>query len=612
MLVPAMPAVLWGCFIQRAQSATRAETPDAASPVVAVTLDDGSTLQATMFVAEGDVLRVVSEGRKLDVPLHRIERLALLRPRWSRGEDSAGSRRHRIRIGVARIELPSRKDAANRLDRIGADWQFISSEAPLEQLQQYDVVYFPAGWGRLAGLANLAEVYRQYVEQGGGLLFAEPDADGDPTRTPALRLLPYPITVRASALSWMDSVVEYHPGRPHPLTQEIDAADLPHAVDGISPHDARWTVLAKTPGNRPVPTLLVAEVGQGRVVLHTNRDDYGHEQYFRDAMVVRIVKWLARLPDEEVRSGGGQLGLRRWPEFARELEADYSRLIADEPAQVRAALERAEQVLRFHGRQSNSLVSTQTALKLVHANRSKAAIPLLLKLLADDGLSHDEYREEIYKAFAFLTGRPVRGRTAEEVARQWWFPQKERITIDIGKMSVSQREVVMEQLLDVVANSEPMGKGRRPPLSVQTLDSVLEGGYRVYARDYRPALHRRLLPVLLSTAQDPNRRWLLLGPLAAMYRLGRANELPRLVSDETVPQAARVIAAAALYRAGEPVPVEPLTRMFRRVSESDLQMAVILLLSRSEDPAAVETVQGCLHDPRHGFREAAELVVKHR
>ncbi len=598
------------CPAEPAESGPASEAPGTAAPAAMITLDDGSTLEATLLGAEQGVLRVVQDGRQRALPLERIERL-VFPPRKPSGLDaSRDTRDDPIRIALAKIELDSIQDAANRLNRIGADWEYTSPEAPLENLLRYDVVYFPKGWGKLDGLAALAETYSQYLEQGGGLLFAEPDVHGDQTRNPALGLLPYPVRLSAhTGMGTGASVVEYHAGKAHPLTQGIEASDLPWAYDGVEEHDARWTVLAKSTGSEPAPSLMVAEVGQGRVVLHMSPDDYGHRNYFKDPFVVRMVEWVAGLPDEEVRSGNKQLGPRQWPEFALELEEDFRRLIADEPDEVRAALEQAMGLLRGDVRHGSHWTAYSSAFELIHQSRSKAAIPLLLKLLADDRFYHGSYDDEIYRTFALFTGRPVLGQTPEEVARRWWFPQKDDMTVDVAEMSGVELTVVADELLGVVVKREPHGEGRRPPLSCSAVGASLEGGWRLYAGKYRQVLDERLLPVLLAATADPHRRWLLPGPLAAMYRLGRADELPRLVGDEQSPAARRVIAAAALHRAGESVPVDQLTGLMRTTSDVELKKAVVWLLGQSQDPAAVETVVGCLRHPHAALHEIAARAV---
>jgi len=154
-----------------------------------------------------------------------------------------------VRIGLARIELDTISEAAIRLNRIGADWEFVSPAAPLETLRMFDVVYFSSGWGKLDGLSELAVTYRRFLEQGGGLVFAQPDTDGDRTSRPALQLLPFPVTVSAYARnSVAASVVNYLPDRPHPLTDGVAANDLPFPYDVFPECDERWHVLAKSTG----------------------------------------------------------------------------------------------------------------------------------------------------------------------------------------------------------------------------------------------------------------------------------------------------------------------------------------------------------------------------
>jgi hypothetical protein len=506
------------------------------------------------------------------------------------------------------IELDSRRDAERRLNRIGAEFRYIPPNAPLEDLRRFDVLYFPRGWGGLSGLASLADVYRKYVEGGGGLLFAEPEVDGDSETQPALKLLPFPVTVSSRGAVGGQSVRAYPPGKPHVLLKDTEVSDLPYPYDAFTEVDPRWRVLAAAQSEPKQATLLAAEVGEGRILVHSDFDDYGHKHFLSDRFVVRMLKWLAKRPDEELQAWEESLGPRRYPEFVQQLQSDYESLIAKEPPAVRAALENAERILRHEAQQSSTWNSYHDALTLIRRHRSKASIPLLLRLLADEALSHNNYDNAVYQWFVLLTGRRVVGQTPEEVARRWWFPQRDEITIDLGEMNDRELAVILDELLKVVINNEPFGAVRDKPLSPSAVDAIMKGGYRFYASEHRALLDENLKPLLLKTASDRARRWLLVGPLAAMDRLRRI-DLAALVRDRKAPEEQRVIAAAALHRAGETIPADVIVALLRDASQLDLQKALIWLLGQSNDPAAIETVVGCLSHPRAELHEIAALAV---
>lgn len=178
-----------------------------------------------------------------------------------------------------------------------------------------------------------------------------------------------------------------------------------------------------------------------------------------------------------------------------------------------------------------------------------------------------------------------------------------------NEKSAAEWEEVLEELLPIVVKNESYGMGRDRALSAYQVNGILQGGFRFYAREHRQMLDENLLPHLLKAALDRKRRWLLLGPMAAMYRLGRAKQLPALVGDDKAPPAQRVIAAAALYRAGESTPVETLIPLLRTAHELDLQQALVWLLGQSQEPAAVETVVGSLNHPRTELHEVAAYAV---
>ena len=164
---------------------------------------------------------------------------------------------------------------------------------------------------------------------------------------------------------------------------------------------------------------------------------------------------------------------------------------------------------------------------------------------------------------------------------------------------------VLEQLLEIVVRNEPCGARRHPPLSAFHVDGMMRGGYRLYGGKYRQMLSPSFLSELLDAADDPERRWLVIGPLAAMYRIGRADELRRLPGNERAPIAQRVVATAALYRAGEPVAVDLLAVLFETAAELDMKKALLWLLGRSKDARAVEIVVGCLSHPDEEMSKVA-------
>lgn len=521
---------------------------------------------------------------------------------------------HHLRIGLVRIEVDSTAQAERRLNRLGANWEFIPPNLPAEELEQFDVVYFPSDWGKLDGLAGLQATFYRYVEDGGGLLFAGPNVTGDSEKKPALKLLPFPVSVEAYPHDvGSPSVVEYAPGKPHVLTWDVKQKDLPLPHDAFPSTSDEWVVVAKSSGENRTPTVLTAEVGAGRVLLHSDYDDYGHHYCLSDRFVVRAINWLAHEPDSVVKRWSPRFGARHYPEFVLALQRDYQALISREPKQVKAALEKADALFRNEAQHSSTWTEYRTALRIIHQRRSKAAIPLMLILLNDEDVSNSHFRDSLLESFTLLTGERLPSEDPQIVAETWWQPRKDELTIDLNRMSEQQIQIIVEQLLHIVARSEPMGLGRTPPMDGRTLFAVLDGGYRVYAAEYRWLLNRRLLSTLLDLCDQPDRRWLTPGPLAALYATEAVPELAEFAADLDVAPHVRVVIAAALYRAHATPPAEALVPLWDTVSETDLRQALAVMLASLPDAEAARISVDALVSEETAVREAAEhSLSRHR
>lgn len=578
-----------------------------AQPPATVTLNDGTVIRGTLErAAEGSLYLRSENGRRRSVPLSRVDRIDFNAKAQAKASDA--QRKRNPRVGVARLE-GDLGQITQRLNRIGADWKFVPPEANSQTLGQFDVVCFAGGWGKLDGLAALADNYHQFVRQGGGLLFAQPDVTGDASAHPALKLLPHAVDVQAYPSTGAGrSTVAYHADSPHPLTREIAEQDLPHPYDLFANPDKSWTVLARSTGVVGI-TLLAAEPGDGRVVMHAGFDDYGHRNYLSDAYYVRMLKWLAGRPDEDVVTRTEQLGPRRWPEYVKTLEADFEAAIVRASPAAQAAIQKAESLLRVDAQQAATWTSYRQAVDLLLAHPSRAAIPRMLIVLSDDRLNHDTYDDHLYEVFGLLTGQKVVGNTPEEVARRWWIPQREKFKIAAQPETRSEASLALSRLLEIVKREEPGGLARKPPLDTYHVELILRGGYRLYAGKYRAMLYANLLPAMLEAADDPDRRWLVIGPLAAMYKIGQAKGLPAIVADEKQPAARRIVAAAALYRAQEKLSARALAHVFSSATTTDIKQAAAWLLGQDKSAIAIETVVSCLQVDDEALNEIAAVAT---
>ncbi len=541
-----------------------------------------------------------------DGPSSNVEPSIELTIAETQSADETGSS---IRIAVVRIELKSIEQAERRMNRIGAHWEFVPPNLPLEELKEFDVVCFPSGWGELDGLAGLRQTYHDYVAEGGGLLFACPDANGDAEENPALTLLPYPLSVYDHGDSGQ-SVAFYAPGKPHPLLHEIQKTDLPFPYDTFLELDDRWTVIAQSSGSKKSPTVLTASVGEGRAVVHASLDDSGHLHHLSDRFMVRVMRWLASEPPEAVAEWSDRLGQRQYLEFVAELDADYRRLIANEPESIQSALRNADSILRNEAQESSTWTDYNKALHLLNRHRSKATIPLVLKLLLDENVNHHPWGDDLLQTLTLLTGEKMTSEDVEVITKDWWHTRKDQIDVDLDRLPDAHIQTIANELLAVVSHVEPMGLGRSEKMDGGTMYAILDCGYRVYADKYRAVLHPRLLPHLLEACQRRDRRWLTLGPLAAMFMTKVSPELSGHVADNSQSMSTRVMVASALQRAKATAPPKTVLSLVAAVQETDLRQAVILMLGRHTDDTSCRTGVGALVDEEKGVREAAQEVVQ--
>jgi hypothetical protein len=87
----------------------------------------------------------------------------------------------------------------------------------------------------------------------------------------------------------------------------------------------------------------------------------------------------------------------------------------------------------------------------------------------------------------------------------------------------AEQRAALEELAALVYRHEPCGMAREQAFTPHIVEGILKGGFRFYAAEHRPLLNEGMLPVMLHAALDRKRRWYLVGPLAAMYRLKRAS-----------------------------------------------------------------------------------------
>ena len=514
-----------------------------------------------------------------------------------------------LKIGLIQIEIrDSVSKAQQRLDRIGADYTLIPPDAAPDRLAEFDVLYIPYGWASLAGLSSLAKTYRDYVSHGGGLLLSGPSTDRGWSEAATLKLLPYEAKV-GPGLSGSRSVVARQTGNSHVLMSGVDTSDLPYPYVTFDKLDSAWTVLSMADRSE-APTMLSAMLGRGRVLVHSDFDNYSVRHFLSDRFFVRILRWCAARPDAEVRRFDAGFGPPRRPEWFRQLEQDYARLIVDEPATVQKAVRKAERLLKEDAQQSSTWTAYREADSLLTQHRSKATIPMLLALLADDRYEHDSYRALMLTRLFFLTGRTLpEGKVdIERIATQWWLPHRDVIETNPGMMAEPQRNAIVQAILEAEAKvlPQPFGEhGRADFPTAKELQSVID--HSVPSGWSRHDLNAALLPDFIRAASDAKTCWHALLPLALCARDGHGKAIEKAVKDPTSSPRLRVIGAISLWKGGYRMPVNLLAQILERTEDAGLRAAALIVLGRSDHPAAQEIVSSYRSDGSPLVRQAANL-----
>lgn len=188
---------------------------------------------------------------------------------------------HPIRVGV--VHIPAHKPATERIKRIGCEYVALPMDMTDVQLAGLDVVVLPTQFGEHEQLAGRADLLKRYVKQGGGLLVCQPNIDGK------MPILPYPITFINTYTRGDKPMAQQSD---HPLVKGLTPAQLTFPADRVKDADPRYEVLVIGSISKS-PSLLVTEYGAGRIVIQTAAENDRSNTPFADALLVRMIEWLA-------------------------------------------------------------------------------------------------------------------------------------------------------------------------------------------------------------------------------------------------------------------------------------------------------------------------------
>jgi hypothetical protein len=333
---------------------------------------------------------------------------------------------------------------------------------------------------------------------------------------------------------------------------------------------------------------------------------------------------------------------RARPSAPEQLEVDFQELLRKErdPGPLREAARLLERT-----NQSDRWLDYQAAVAILRRGRSKAAVPLLLKSMIKHGSLSSAHvvLPEYAEALAILTGeelgeggparpggRALTPEAVEGLVRDWWLPNRERVTTDPGRMSQEQLRVVVRHLLAQGARAQrqlPQARGESASEAQRLLAVTVGVNGRERPTWWREELHPAMVPALLAAAgdvelsrpqaeaglpeasQDPV-SYAAVPLLASLRADGEAPGLERIAQDAKQKPAARLVALLSLYRAGEALPAEPLLSILRSEARPGRRVVAALALGYSRDrQTASSKLLELLDEPDEQVRTAALLAL---
>jgi uncharacterized membrane protein len=194
-------------------------------------------------------------------------------------------------VGVIQIPDYLFTDIKDRLNRLGFQAEWIGASSGYEVFIEYDVVYLPIGWAFQNQLIeSRANQYQRFVEEGGGLVVEQPNFKS--TLTP--ELLPYQIAFGLMQYDPREWPPDVRVG--HEIVENLRASELPGPGNRIGVKDDHWQVLATSP-NGKYPTLVIAEYGQGRIVVLASSVSENREVRYQlgDQFIKRFLAWVSNI-----------------------------------------------------------------------------------------------------------------------------------------------------------------------------------------------------------------------------------------------------------------------------------------------------------------------------
>jgi WD40 repeat protein len=320
-----------------------------------------------------------------------------------------------------------------------------------------------------------------------------------------------------------------------------------------------------------------------------------------------------------------------------QLDADFQALLKTEKHPE--ALRRANRLLN---RTLRRPVYYLDALAILRKQRPRAGIPLLLRYVVEHAGTRPgvKFLPSYLDTLAILTGQDPRvpeprgvfrdrevREAVQKLVEDWWRPNKEKISTDLGAMSRGQLEFVIARLL------RQANRKARTRLQEYDPDVGGEPGLQRFTAligvqyEWREAwcdedFHAKMVPLLLAPAgydtrtagppasEDHRLPYTAVPLLAALRKKGDAPSLHRIAADAAQNTAVRLACLLALDLAGERVPADTLLAILKGEAKLERRQVAILVLGRCRDRKATDHLVALLEDGDVHIRTAAITALE--
>jgi hypothetical protein len=323
--------------------------------------------------------------------------------------------------------------------------------------------------------------------------------------------------------------------------------------------------------------------------------------------------------------------------LVKQLEADFEELVKAEkdPQPIREAARLLDKT-----NTNDVWTSYLRGLAILRRTRSKAGVPLLLKLMiehAEIGNAHiivPEYANTV----AILTGKNVSDPyqyiadrkkgvrdEVEKLVSDWWEPAKKKLSTNMGKMSKEQIQVIVHRMMGRTdGNAAQLYRSNPTEFIKRQFDDVLTT-IRQERRSWQDEeLDAAMVPVLLELAgynDDPPEKapeqqmeripYAVIPILATLRANGLVPLLDKIAADKRQTSVTRITCLLALYRAGEKLNAAEVLAVLKEEKNLERRIVAILSLKFSEDAKRVAApLMELLDDPNQNIQTAAVYALE--